>query len=537
MRKVTALLLVLALLVSLVPAAGFAQDQPQEQLIWRQVGLAYFDVWKHTSGEWQDSDGDGVKDGPKGDPNASDPSYWQNKKARATYTLPSSLLEKYKVTRIEVRGEFGQEEYDAYVALQGHGYPNPWWRLGMDESAKYYTWARYRDRHYDVKPENFSVRKTDEDLSKGTAVAQWQLNLAPKKYAINRKENRFPGDESNPNLANAVEGWRWWLPVYIEWYGIPKEVPPDFYAKITPKQVQADPGQKLTFTATFGLKQGFSKPSRARLSAYHVVNGREYPVTLEPESGAPDPKNPVEFQPGQEYKYKVSVTAQDEDSKVMVKINPVDVSEDADWSDNSDEALIAVIQQQPPTGSGELVLQAYSYPGKDLRGNYQPSKPRPVNTAKWSDDVTATLTVKKPRPPRGTLDWWEISSAKLTYPKQHPSFSFGRPLPPQGTVTVNMKVPGRADPDTDELKATAKFVEDWAMDGFPVYSMIDGKQLTTEKPKDYPVTATYTVRYRYHYVVCDEDGSCYTIYVTAEDTRTATQNLKVTGAGTVPYAS
>ncbi|MGB9825323.1 MAG: hypothetical protein ACPLRU_01505, partial [Desulfofundulus sp.] len=285
MRKVTVLLLVLALLVSLVPAAVFAQDQPQEQLIWRQVGLGYFDVWKHTNGEWQDSDGDGIKDGPKGDPTAPDPSYWQDKKARAVYTLPSDLLKRYKVTRIEVRGDFGQEEYDAYAALQGHGYPNPWWKPGDPEKERYYGWQRYQNRHYKRKPENFSVRETGEDLLKGTVSVQWQLNLAPMDNAINRKENRFPGDESNPNLANAVEGWRWWLPVYVEWYGVPKGVPPDFYARIAPKQVQADPGQKLAFTVTFGLKRGSPGPSRAKLTAYHVVNGHEYPVALEPEGG------------------------------------------------------------------------------------------------------------------------------------------------------------------------------------------------------------------------------------------------------------
>ncbi|MDQ0287488.1 hypothetical protein J2Z49_002616 [Desulfofundulus luciae] len=315
---------------------------------------------------------------------------------------------------------------------------------------------------------------------------------------------------------------------------------PDFSVTLDKHQVQAKTGDTIEFVATFALNADHPRAETAKLTAFHVVGGSQFQVTLEP-LGSADKLNSdgtIEFQPGEQKKFKIRVTAQGQKSKVVVKINPWSVAYDANWANNSDEALITVEKLPPPsTGSGELVLQAYSYPGKDLRGNYQPSKPRPVNTAKWSDDVTATLTVKKPRPPRGTLDWWEISSAKLTYPKRNPSFSFGRPLPPQGTVTVNMKVPGRADPDTDELKATAKFVEDWAMDGFPVYSMIDGKQLTTEKPKDYPVTATYTVRYQYHYVVCDEDGDCETIYVTAEDTRTATQNLRVTGAGTVPYAS
>jgi len=159
-----------------------------------------------------------------------------------------------------------------------------------------------------------------------------------------------------------------------------------------------------------------------------------------------------------------------------------------------------------------------------------------VNTAKWSDDVKATLRVARPVPPRGKLDWWEISSAKLTYPRQNPDFTFGCSYPPSGTVTVNMKLPGRAGPETDWLEATAEFEENWAMDGFPVYCQIEERQMTTERPKAYPVTATYTVRYQYSYVVCG-DGGCETITVTDSYTRTARQDLLVNGAGTMLYGN
>jgi len=203
------------------------------------------------------------------------------------------------------------------------------------------------------------------------------------------------------------------------------------------------------------------------------------------------------------------------------------------YDDNYAEGYLEVRQLASP-GSDGLTLQAWSHPGTDLYGEWQPARERPVNTAKWSDDVKATLRVARPVPPRGKLDWWEISSAKLTYPRQNPDFTFGCPYPPSGTVTVNMKLPGRAGPETDWLEAAAEFEENWAMDGFPVYCMLEERQMTTEKPKSYPVTAAYTVRYQYTYWVGFPPEP---VTVEASYTRTARQDLLVNGAGTIPYGS
>jgi hypothetical protein len=97
-----------------------------------------------------------------------------------------------------------------------------------------------------------------------------------------------------------------------------------------------------------------------------------------------------------------------------------------------------------------------------------------------------------------------------------------------------MKLPGRAGPETDWLEAAAEFEENWAMDGFPVYCMLEERQMTTERPKAYPVTATYTVRYQYTYWVGFPPEP---VTVEASYTRTARQDLLVNGAGTIPYGS
>jgi len=124
------------------------------------------------------------------------------------------------------------------------------------------------------------------------------------------------------------------------------EVPvsvPDFYINIDPHQAEAKPGQELTFAVTAGLKNTFPRPWKALVRAFHVVDGVEYPAPLTL-GGAPiAPDQPVEFQPGEEKQGTVTVHAQNVGSTVVVKINPVDTSEDADWSDNRDTAQIGTL--------------------------------------------------------------------------------------------------------------------------------------------------------------------------------------------------
>lgn len=115
---------------------------------------------------------------------------------------------------------------------------------------------------------------------------------------------------------------------------------PDFYVTIDPHEAEADPGQELSFTAAYGLKDTAAAPAKAYLKAFHVVNGTEYAagVTLEGMSIAPDQL--VEFQPGEEKMTTVTVHAQEIDSQVVVRIEPE--AGDVDLSDNEDEATVTI---------------------------------------------------------------------------------------------------------------------------------------------------------------------------------------------------
>lgn len=247
------------------------------------------------------------------------------------------------------------------------------------------------------------------------------------------------------------------------------------------------------------------------------------------------------FAPGEEKAYSFSYTTPDAGTTwltAVIDTPPLDnkYSESTE-SDNKITVQVKIRDVDlSKQGDRRLNLQAYSYPGEDLYGNWHESKPRFPFTAKWTDDVHATLTVDKPVPPRGWLDWWEISWARLSHPEQNPDFQFGDPLPPRGMTMKQMSVPG---PGLEETKqATVVFEENWAMDGAQIYNMVRD-ELMAENPKNYPISVEFQVTYQYSYIVCDggDPPSCWVVTETASYTDTATANLLVNGTGRAPYAN
>lgn len=83
-------------------------------------------------------------------------------------------------------------------------------------------------------------------------------------------------------------------------------------------------------------------------------------------------------------------------------------------------------------------------------------------------------------------------------------------------------------------EATVKFQEDWAMDGAKVYCILTGELMAAE-PKNYPITARYTVRYQYSWTECDTDSEgntyCWTETRIATTSGSITANLLVNGTG------
>lgn len=298
--------------------------------------------------------------------------------------------------------------------------------------------------------------------------------------------------------------------------------PPDLYVKsLNPGTSEVEQGRKYAATVVYGLKNTVSGPVQAKLELTH--NG--YSV-----SGVDGQL--VTFSPGEEKSFGFNFTGQAQDSVLIAKIRPME-GDDADWSNNSKQVVVPLKKEDgAPDQPGSLTFQAVSQTR---------SKARPAGTAKWTDWVTATLRPPTPDPPRSDAwieDWW-IESASLAYPKKNPNFTIGCPYPPSGTRTVSMKV-------VDKHTAKVEFREDWALDGAPVYCLLEGR-LMAEEPKYYTITARYTVGYVYawlerrtgSYTVCDSKGKCtthsYTYYVkrTAQgsDSGTVTGRLLVNGTG------
>ena len=209
-----------------------------------------------------------------------------------------------------------------------------------------------------------------------------------------------------------------------------------------------------------------------------------------------------------------------------------DLVKESNEQDNKVSVDVTVRETNPVYGDPRLNLQAYSKAGEDVYGNWHDSKARQAFTAKWTDDVKATLTVPRPTPPKGKLDWWKISWAKITYPKKNPDFQYGDPLPSIGTVTKSMNVPGSGT--ESEKKATITFEEDWGMDGAGIYNMIRD-EVMAEYQKNYPISVSFEVTYQYTYTVC-HGFTCSQVTKTASYTDTATANLKVDGTGVGSYA-
>jgi hypothetical protein len=293
------------------------------------------------------------------------------------------LGEDWAITRIEVTGNFGKDEYEA---------AGGWW--GCD-------WDKYFDFYYLHRPKTqYTVQYSvadflesqlieahgltaetllDEDLRQailtyfaGETIPVWLIEMWGKdelgQHALDLTKPDVRQKLGLPpkTFSDNVEGWRVFLPALITWYGVPRAVP-DFSVSLDSDSIKADPGDKVEVTATFKLNDDHPRNEKAILKAFHEVNGTEYPVTLEPVDPADQLNNHiVEFPPGEPKQYKIKVTAQDVSSKVIVKVWPAEVKEDADWSNNSDEAVIEVV---PPCADISVTLSRDTSTGEVFTGD------------------------------------------------------------------------------------------------------------------------------------------------------------------------
>ncbi len=325
--------LLMAIIMAVPTGAAFAlpSDQAQEQIIKQEVIVGYFDAWKGSN--WLDTNNDGTPDVPG----------QTNKGTKPFDYSAEDKLSEWQITRVEVTYPFEEEEYTSAGGRQ----------YGPDGKPAQMNWEAFNRNYLKYLPKNLTAQiATSLNLNTGTASVQWGLDLIELNQGgtldLKDPENRKYIGYEPADIGNMVEGWRWYLPAIITWYGVPKQViqPPDFSVTLDRYEFQKmNPGDKITLTATYKLNANHPQPERAKLGALHVV-GASYPVVLEPlnPGNALDNEGVIEFNPGESKQYKIAVTVQNRNSVVQAKVWPADTSIDADWSNNRAEAQIRLNQ-------------------------------------------------------------------------------------------------------------------------------------------------------------------------------------------------
>ncbi|MBE0467391.1 MAG: hypothetical protein IBX71_09250, partial [Candidatus Desulforudis sp.] len=188
----------------------------------------------------------------------------------------------------------------------------------------------------------------------------WEaLDLKANPHVLEKRYQERVG------FAYAVEGWRWYLPVMITWYGIPEAVP-DFWVELIPDRFETEPGQTIEGIARFGLNGDHHQPEKALLRLDHVVNGTYYPAVLEPLDPADelDANGHITFAPGEIKEYRFKLNVQSGSELVVGRINPISTNRDKDWSNNRAEAPIIL----PATCTDISVKLTRSQGGERLVG-------------------------------------------------------------------------------------------------------------------------------------------------------------------------
>ena len=172
-------------------------------------------------------------------------------------------------------------------------------------------------------------------------------------------------------------------------------------------------------------------------------------------------------------------------------------------------------QQQPGKGyNGTLTFQATSQSGTIDALTGQPGAviTRTPNTAKWTDQVTATLKAGTPPDPQlasnekfDGFNRWQITGATLSYPLKNPGFTFGDPVDPVNGATTSTGM-SRANSGPPQATATAQFQENWSMDGADIYDLQTQTTMASNSQGFYP-SAAFAVQYTYTYQVWQVIGT------------------------------
>lgn len=244
MRKLVASVLIALLMLAAVPF-GAAASVPGEEVVGYRVFMGYVDIWKNSRGDWISVGGRYIKPGTKNVVLQGHPSV-PTKYADQTIRNLRDLLDKYTLTRVEAKpAPFTEEEY-----LTAGG------RWGEDSGQYVWIdWAQFEHNYLNMIPDQIKVIEAKLNQDDATVELEWSVDipgyppgavagdppLGPLgepldlTHPLNRHlldPQLFPPDV----FADMVEGWRFWVPTIVTWYGIPLEQEVDVYVEVNPKQ-------------------------------------------------------------------------------------------------------------------------------------------------------------------------------------------------------------------------------------------------------------------------------------------------------------
>ncbi|KJS64245.1 MAG: hypothetical protein JL50_21575 [Peptococcaceae bacterium BICA1-7] len=194
----------------------------------------------------------------------------------------------------------------------------------------------------------------------------------------------------------------------------------------TDKFINVQPGQKITSTVAYKLNQDHKKPERAWVRLHHVVDGQEFPVQLTPVNGAPvpDEKGYITLQPGDMKIYSYTFTVQDQTTKIMSRVNPVDTDLDKDWDNNRAEAAVI-----PRSYDIKVKIIPEKYKFTSINGDITPVAGYVDVTRK--DGLPGEISVTGSIKSKGETQYFEATLG----PGEKESIDFGFPVRP-GTYVI-----------------------------------------------------------------------------------------------------
>lgn len=309
-------LIFLTLLVALIFVSVPSVFAASEEYLCTKLGLEYWDIWLHSDGEtWQYTGAPGDTKSETFSP--SRPSFPDHENLR--YVMYAGISE----------GDFK-------TAGGRSGYPP------NDEG-----WKNFSDKFLKHIPDGYYKSGSNKVT----------FTLSPKSEAVNLKED---------DQDELVEGWRWYLPVTIDWYGTPKATVDFDVVSLQPGCTESVYGKTYLGTAAFRLKSDSRQAEYANVTV--TQNGTK----------VIDERN-VYFPIGHTQEYSFWWSGIADDSSFKAEIWPCN-EEDMNPSDNTKTAFV-------PRASHSLEIAVT--PG--VHGGT--TSPRPgKHTYKSGDLVSVTAT-------------------------------------------------------------------------------------------------------------------------------------------------